>query len=395
MKARAARLLASLSLLLAGPALGGDGRVIFQDDFESGPGRWIVSDPEYVQIVDAPDGGPGHALRLTPAGALLPALVRRLASRPPAEPVFALIPGSEEWSAYRLEGRLYFPEANDSYLGVIYHYRSAEGRADFGSIYAIAKPDASYIRVNPHYDWNPARAIYEELRVDLADPAALGPRRWVRFALEVVGREAHFFVGDAGEPRVTFSSFEAERGLVGLNPRSIGGSVLVDDIRVRAIGAHRYRGPPRPRPLALGSAGLLTDWEFAGPFDEPRAAIEEGRDGVAWTRFASDERGAVLSARLLEHRSGRRFGYFRTSLRLSEASRLELSTSVPISIWVDGEPAEVLGPGVGVFDFRRVAWFDFREGPQLQVEVPEGDHELLLRVETDYSGVGFFARMRP
>ena len=102
----------------------------------------------------------------------------------------------------------------------------------------------------------------------------------------------------------------------------------------------------------------------------------------------------MLSARLLEHLSGRRFGYFRTPLRLSEASRLELSTSVPISIWVDGEPAEVLGPGVGVFDFRRVAWFDFREGAQQWVELEPGKHTVLVRVDTDYSGVGFFARLR-
>ncbi len=388
-------MLASLLVLPATLAVADEGRLLFEDDFESGLSRWIVSDPEHVEVVDSPDGEPGRVLQLTPGGSLLPALVRRLRSLPPAEPVFALISGSDQWSAYRLEGRLYFPEANDGYLGVIYHYREAEGRADFGSIYAIAKPNEHYIRVNPHFDWNPARALYEELRVDLGEPAALGPRRWVRFALEVVGREAHFFVGDDAEPRVTFSSFEAERGLAGLNPRAVGGTVLVDDIRVRTIGAHAHQGSPKPRALAPGSGSLLTQWEAMGPFREPARAIERGRDGVAWARFATDERGAVVSARLLEHGSGRRFGYFRTSLRLPAAARIEFSTSVPIAVWLDGEPAELHGPGVGVLDFRRVAWFDFREGPQTWVEVPEGDHQLLVRVATDYSGVGFFARIRP
>ncbi len=390
-----APLLAALLVLPTVSALADEGRLLFEDDFEAGLGRWIVSDPKHVAVVGSPDGEGGRVLQLTPEGGLLSGLTRRLRSLPPAEPVFALISGSDQWSAYRLEGRLYFPEASDSYLGVIYHYREAGGRADFGNIYAIAKPDERYIRVNPHFDWNPARALYEELRVDLAEPTALGPRLWVPFALEVVGREAHFFVGDGAEPRVTFSSFDAERGLAGLNPRSIGGAVLVDEIRVRTIGAHTYQGPPKPGALTSGSASLLTEWEAMGPFREPSRAIEHGRDAEAWTPFPTDERGAVVSARLLEHGSGRRFGYFRTSLSLPEATRIEFSTSVPISLWLDGEPAEQNGPGVGVLDFRRVAWFDFREGPQTWVDVPEGDHRLLVRVATDYSGVGFFARIRP
>ena len=395
MKRLAARLLIASLVLYATPALGDEGRLLFEDDFESGLGRWVLSDPDQVEVVDAPDGGSGQVLKLTPEGSLFSGVVRRLRSLPPAEPVFALIPGSHRWGAYRLEGKLYFPEANDSYLGVIYHYREAGGRADFGNIYAIAKPDQSYIRVNPHFDWNPARALYEELRVDLLEPAALGPRRWVRFALEVVGREAHFFVGDDVAPRVTFSLFEAERGLAGLNPRSIGGTVLVDDIRARAIDAHSHESPPSPGALREVSPGLLREWEAAGPFHEPSRAIEHGQDTVAWARFATDERGAVVSGRLLEHGSGRRFGYFRSSVRLPNASRVEFSTSVPIAVWIDGEPARLDGPGVGVLDFRRVAWFDFREGPQTWVEVPEGDHQLLVRVATDYSGVGFFARIHP
>ena len=43
------------------------------------------------------------------------------------------------------------------------------------------------------------------------------------------------------------------------------------------------------------------------------------------------------------------------------------------------------GPKVGVRDFQRVAWF--REGPQTWVDVPRGNHRLLGRVATDYSGV--------
>ena len=59
----AARLLIASLVLYATPAVGDEGRLLFEDDFESGLRQWIVSDPEYVEVVDSPDGAPGFSLQ--------------------------------------------------------------------------------------------------------------------------------------------------------------------------------------------------------------------------------------------------------------------------------------------------------------------------------------------
>jgi len=46
-------------------------------------------------------------------------------------------------------------------------------------------------------------------------------------------------------------------------------------------------------------------------------------------------------------------------------------------------------------DFRRVAWFDFREGAQLSIDLEPGTHAIVVRTTSDYSGTGFFARLQP
>jgi hypothetical protein len=364
------------------------GRVLFEDDFESGVERWIASDPDDVSAVDSGDPAHGRVLQLSPAVGFVAGVARRALGLPLAELTYALIPGSEHWGPYRLEGELFFPTRADSYLGVVCHH--AGHRDDFGSAYVISKQSESYIRVNPFYDGNPARALYEELRVDL-EPL---PRRWIPFAAEVVGRSLHFYVGDMEMPRLTFALLERRRGRAGLKPRIIGGPVWVDDVRVRAIEAHRYTGPPLPRAPA-SVEGIVTEWEALGPFDTARPEVERGDPGEAWTAFETDPRGAVLTGRLLGHASGPGTGYFRTRIESARASTLEFSTAVPLTIWVDGRTAEVEGEPLGRLDFRRVAWFDFREGARQWVELAPGRHAVLVRVDADYSGAGFFARLRP
>ena len=374
------------------PACAAAGELLFSDDFETGASGWIVSDPDDVTLVESGDPARGRVLQLEPAGSLVSALINRLRLLPPGEPVFALIGGSEQWGPYRIEGEVYFPDDGDSYLGFMYHYRRRAGRTDFGSVYVIDKPDERYVRLNPHYDWNPARGLFEEFRVALEKPAE---RDWLPFAAEVVGSSLHFYVGDLETPVATAAPFEGDSGLAGLSPRVVGAPVWVDSIRVRAIERHRYRGPPRPAAVRPPRPEVLTEWEALGPFAAPQQAVERDPVNRDWAAFRVDARGAVVSAKLTEHLSDRRFAYFRTELTAAEDSVLELASSVRIAAWVDGRRAELGGPGIGRFDFRRVAWLDFREGAQASLAIPSGRHALLLRVESDYSGVGFFARLRP
>ena len=359
--------------------------LLFSDAFESPRPEWIASDPSYVSIVESGDPEHARVLELTPAAGLPSALLNRLLSRPPGEPVYALIKGSESWGPVRIEGQVYFPEDGDSYLGIIYGYDDRRGRADFGSVYVIDKPDERYVRVNPHYDWNPARALYEELRVGLDKPAE---RAWLPFAAEVVGSSCHFYVGDLATPVVTFGLFEGEGGRIGFGPRVVGAPVWLDNVSVRSIDRHTYTGPPRPQAPTLQTDDLLTEWQVSGPFAEPQTELGP------WRPFPVDVRGAVISAKVVEFFGERRFAYFRTQLDLDTRQTLEFASAVRLALRVDGSEVDLAGPNVGRFNFRRVAWFDFREGPQAWAELPPGRHELIVETESDYSGVGFFARVR-
>ena len=384
-----------LGSIVGSPESAGAGDPIrFDDDFESGLEAWLVSDPEFVSIVDSGDPERGRVLRMGSARGYFTAAIRRVFARSPAEPVYALIRGSGRWGPFRLEGELYFPENEASYLGLIYHHRANEGRTDFGSAYVIVKDEDRYIRFNPHYDWNAGRALYEEFRIELSE-SDIGPHRWLSFAAEVVGRSFHFYVGDMTTPRLTLSLFRGEAGQVGLKPRIVGGPVWVDEIRVRSIERHSYQGPARPRAPSAPIEGSLTEWQTMGPLSAIQRNIEAGAKVDGWAPFETDPRGAIVTAELLGYESDRRIGYFRTRVAPEEESLLEFSSAVGLAIWIDGQAARMEGPGVGHFDFRRVAWFDFREGPTITVGLSPGPHEVIVRVESDYSGVGFFARTRP
>ena len=390
--------------LLAASAASDASRGSFSDDFETVTNDWIVSASEHVAVIDSGDPAHGKVLSLTPAGGIVSGLLNRLRDEPLAEPVYALISESASWRGFRLEGSVYVPEDGDSYLGFVCQYRSrprhpgfdgSESRTDFASVYLMVRAHESYIRINAHYDWNPARALYEEYRVDLEGDAAVALRQWTPFAAEVVGQSLHFYVGDLTTPRITFALADRLNGLVGFTPRVIGTPVWVDDIRAVAIDRHSYLGPPLPVAPARGQ-GVLTNWQALGPFSNAQDDLERNVAEAAdpgWQPFAVDPRGAIVAARLVEHRSPARYGYFRTQVSPTRSAVLEFSTAMPLAVWIDGEPARVRGANVGRFDFRRVAWFDFREGANLSVDLAPGPHAIVVRARSDYSGTGFFARL--
>ena len=379
---------------------------VFRDDFETTSNAWIISDSNHAAVIDSGDPAHGRVLSLTPMGGFISALFNRLLGRPIADPVYALVHDSATWQDFRLEGSLYVPEDGDSYLGIVYHYgqrprlgpvdsddTNDQSRTDFDSVYLMVRGHESYIRVNPHHDWNPARALYEEFRVNLEGDAAVGLREWIPFAAEVIGDSVHFYVKDLTTPQLTFTLAERTSGFVGFTPRSIGTTVWIDDVRVVSIGQFSYSGPALPVAPQRGEQ-VLVDWQALGPFVDPQGDLEAGAADPNWQPFATDPRGAVVAARVGEHRSAARYAYFRTQVSPTRPTVLEFSTSMPLAVWIDGEPAEAHGDNVGRLDFRRVAWFDFREGAQLSINLEPGTHTIVVRSTSDYSGTGFFARLR-
>ena len=351
--------------------------MLFTDSFDRGLAAWDIYGADAAHIVDSGDPTHGDVLRLRPNG-----------------DVHVLIRGSERWGGVRFEGDVLFPEDEHNYLGVLYNFVQRGQRMDFGNIYI--KGNGSYLQVNPHRDYNVGRTLYSELSVSLEAPDNIVIGEWIRFAVEVVGSTCHFYVGDMEIPKLTFSDLELAAGALGLQPRSVGGDVWVDNVRVTSVESLSYRGGEIPA-RRYEPSELLTDWHVLGPLAETRdQAARDPDGGHAWRPFSTDARGAVVTGRVVDTHGPRSVAYFRTtvpSARSGEAF-LHLSTIDDISLWVNGRFHWFV-------DRARRAWPDFwihpdHAGQRIPIDLEKGDNELVIRVRGGvYATGGFFARIEP
>jgi hypothetical protein len=341
---------------------------------------------ELVDVVDA-GGARGRALALQ--------------SR--TGPVYALIEGSESWGDVRIEGRVLFPDSSDNYLGFIYRYVDDGRRIDFGSLYI--KGNGSYVQANPRYDTNVGRTVYPERRAALTGDHAVTIGAWQRFALEVVGGEAHLYVGAMDRPVMALPFGAPPRGAFGFEPRNPGGPVWIDDVSVRTIP--RFSNPAvRDSAPSYRPHERLTDWQSLGPLTSHAAALE--RDGfplgatveddgrtLAWEPFETDTRGAVVTGRLTEFRGARRVAYFRTSLRADAPgpATLELATADALALWLNGD-------FVGFAPAQAAVWWDAGDNEdhrpiRARLELRQGANDLVVRaLGGTYASGGFFAALR-
>jgi hypothetical protein len=351
--------------------------VLFADDFESGLSRWQVLGDGGISLRSTNDPVHRTVLALDPNG----------------DDVAALIRGSEAWGGVRVEGEMLFPGSDNNYLGLLYHHTVRGARRDFGLVYV--KGNGSYLQLNPHRDLNVSRLIYPEFHVPLDGAAAVNAGVWQRFAFEVSGRTAHVYVGQTATPQLTFADLELERGAVGVQPRSVGGAVWVDNIRVVKIDRLSYDGPPRPD-TRYTPAELLTDWRVAGPFEgtDDRIARDPAAASVRWAPFSTDWRGAVVTARVVDFHGPRRVAYFRTSITRQDTgpAQLQVSSADDLAVWVNGRFR-------GFYARQSAAWFDFHRNPDhagrgVPIELVRGANEIVLRVIGGvYASGGFFARL--
>lgn len=345
------------------------------EDFESGLSQWELTGPSGISTRHI-GGEHGDVFVLTPDG-----------------DVYALIVGSEHWGGVRMEGEVLFPHDEHNYLGVIYNYRRRGLRTDFGSIYI--KGNSSYLRVNPNHDMNVGRALYEEYRTELEGRTSIRIGEWQRFKLEVIGADAHFYVGNMETPQLTFSSLELNSGAIGLKPRSVGSEVWVDNLKVESIDSLAYPGPALP-PVDYYAESLLTEWEVIGPLPRTDDIVArrpwESRD--RWRSFQADHRGAVVTGRVVDFHGPNTVAYFRTRFTASESGDavLHLSTVDDLALWVNGRFWWFIGRD-------RLAWYDFwsnpeHEGQRIPIALVEGENEIVLRVRGGaYASGGFFARI--
>lgn len=376
----------ALVLVCATPCPGQQTGVLFFDDFESDLAGWAISDPQAIRILDTRDPAHRNVLLLSPAHAKLHALIR----------------GSESWPGYRIEGEVLFPEDVHNYLGFIYNYAQRGDRVDLGSIYI--KGNGSYIRVNPRRDWNPSRMLYEEYRTPLAGRDTIRIGEWQSFAVEVVDRVCHFYVGDMAVPKVTFDLYEHAGGQAGFKPRVVGGSTWLDNVKATAIGGLTYQGPRQPPGIEHRPDQLVTSWRVLGPLAGSDSGLEQAADPGTrtviegdieheWNDFEADPRGAVVTGRVTDFLGDRTVAYFLATIEIpeGETGRFEFSSIDHLALWVNGR-----FEGYSYRD--RLAWHDFGRNPEHPptdaLRLREGMNRILIRVRGGvYASGGFFARV--
>jgi hypothetical protein len=361
----------------AAPANAG-AKLVFEDDFEGGLGKWRVSDTAHVRVVDSQTSH-ARVLELVPNGAL----------------VNALIPGSGKWSRVAVEGEMLFPDPGHSYLGFMWGYHESDGRSAYANLYV--KGNGSYLQVNPHWDDNPVRAMYPEYSADLEGTARIRIGEWKRFRAELVDGTVHFSVGHPPAPQLTCALFGSEpAGELGFRPRVVGARVWIDNIRIRAIDR---LSAITERPTREGARDrLLTDWQVRGPLQGAVTSLELGRDqgtrSADWRRFSADSRGAVIAARVLDYLGPRTLAYFRTTISAETAKplTLRLATLNQAAVWLNGEFLGHVSPVES-------AWFDIaadasRPHVDLKLPVRTGENILVLRLRGgEYASGGFVAAL--
>jgi hypothetical protein len=361
----------------ASPALLSGQSALFTESFEHGLSAWLVHGTSTATVVPSGDATHGQVLELRPNG-----------------DAFVMIRGSEKWGRVRMEGSVLFPTNESNYLAFLYNATTGGTRHDFGAVYI--KGNDSYLNVNPHRDFNVARTLYDELRVDLTGEAAIHIGQWQRFAVEVVGSAAHIYVGNMSTPQLTVDLYENDSGALGLQPRSVGGNVWVDDVTVRKISGFSYAGPARPN-IAYEPEKLITRWQVIGPLAQTNDDI--GRTPVAqagWRPFATDRRGGVITGRIVDTHGPLTVAYFRTTVETPAArtATLVLSTVDDLAVWVNGHFEWFVQPD-------RLAWYDVASNPKHQsVSIPitlhAGSNDIVVRKRGGgYASGGFFAALLP
>lgn len=348
-------------------------RTLFQDDFEGGLSNWIVEGRDAVSIHRTATGH-GAVMRLQSNG-----------------DVHALIRGSETWGNVAIEGELLFAQDIDSYLGVVYNFRTRGPRTDFGLIY-LKYGRRVYLQPNPHRDYNVSRKLYPDYAAQLSGPFKSRVGEWQKFRVEIVEGASHFYAGETETPQLTFPIAEPGPGRLGFQPRSVGGDVWIDNIRVTAIDGFSYSGPPQPASIAPDPTPL--QWEVLGPFPatQDNAAVQE--NSREWRPLSLDSRTAIETGRVIDYHGPNTVAYFRTVVRARESGQaiLRLSTIDDLALWLNGRFQ-------GFIPKQDNAWADYwsnpaHRGDEVPLNLNAGANTLVVRVRGGtYASGGFFARV--
>jgi hypothetical protein len=182
-------------------------------------------------------------------------------------------------------------------------------------------------------------------------------------------------------------------GDIGFQPRSVGGEVWLDNVSVTSIARFSYSGPSVPS-IPYPRDSVITRWEVAGPFAATRDAIARSPRGGEWRALEADERGALVTGRVVDFHGPQSVAYFRTRVasRDSTSAVLHISSVDDLALWVNGRFAWFIPRS-------DAAWYDFfrvkeHSGRRIPITLAKGDNDLVFRVRGGtYASGGFFARV--
>lgn len=367
-------------------------QILFEDNFEADLSNWEINNEGAVKILDSSHDNQGGVLVLTPNGN-----------------VSALIKGSEQWSAVKMEGLMYFPADKNSYVGFIYNHGIRNNREDFGLLYV--KGNGSYIRVNPWRDGNVSRLLYEEYKTKMTGDQKIEIQRWHKFKLEVINERCHLYINEMDTPKITFNDFEFPSGKLGFQPRVVGGEVWIDNVVISSIKEFSYQGKNIPD-IIYEPDSLITEWEVLGPLNKPYPSIERSENTdtckvhlneeiLTWENFETDSRGCVVTGRITEYEGENEIAYFKTIIDAEEEGivKLHFTTTDELTLYLNGKDhGRIYRDGYISRSNDWNAWYDFWKNPDHKGRVRDlplkkGKNVLIIRVRNgQFASGGFFVR---
>ena len=354
-------------------------QVLFTDDFENGINKWEYKGNDLCRLNKLNDTLHKTILELTP----------NFTSN------CVLIKDSENWNNFSIEGDVLFPTTEHNYMGFVFNYKTMNNRNDFGCIYI--KGNGSYIRVNPHYDGNASRDLFEEYKTLLTDTDKITINKWTHFKAEIIENTCHFYVNNMKTPKVMFEYDEKHSGLTGFKPRFAGGICQIDNILVRKINNFSYSGNPVHSNLKYYPDSLITVWKVSGPYNQRIKDIENNaqNNNYTWNKFTCDNRGCVLAGKICRYSTDEKYGYFITEINsFNEGTySLQFCSTDKLTVWVNGS-------NTGNIENRMYAWYDSFRNPdhsenEIKVKLKKGINKILVLVEGGhYGGDGFYAILK-
>ncbi len=225
--------------------------------------------------------------------------------------------------------------------------------------------------------------------------ATLPEGQWIHLRLEVQGSQARLFVGPAPEPALVIDHLEwgDRKGGVGLqSPRN--GPAVFSAFSCTAAGDLHFAPPAAPDPVP----GVVRDWLLSPVGRAPSFTPESYLDGrtpdqISWMKVEAKPNGLVDVARFLKPlASDTSKVWARAVIPASrkERRRFSFGYSDDVSVYLNGELVFR-----GRSGYRRrdpsflgiIGWND-----TVNLELEEGDNDLVFAVSEDFGGWGFMCR---